>query len=121
MSNMTRAYGDGTLTSLVRRFTLAEDGGIELADRYAFSRKPRSVEEAFITYEPVRIARGGRSAAIGRGRRTCTLSAPGTAGRFAAERLVEASKEGRTDGVVTRITFTPKTLQRDMTLTFAIR
>ena len=38
----------------------------------------------------------------------------------AAERLVEESKEGRSDGVVTRITFTPTTLARELTLAFTV-
>jgi len=118
--DMTHAYDDKSLKSLVRRLVLAADGSVELADRYVFGRKPRALEEAFITYEPVTIPRGGRSAVVGRGRRSVTLACA-SAGRFAAERLVEESKEGRTDGVVTRITFIPASLDRQMTLAFTIR
>jgi len=118
--DMSHAYDDASLQSLTRRLVLADDGSVELTDRYAFRRKPRSLEEAFITFEPVRVVRGGRAAVIGSGRRSVTLaSAPG-AGRFAAARLVEESKEGRADRVVTRITFTPSSLAREMTLAFTI-
>ena len=48
--DMTRAYPDKTLKKLERRFVLGRRGGIELTDTYAFSRKPRSVEEAFVTF-----------------------------------------------------------------------
>ena len=119
--DMTHAYNDKALKSLVRRFTLAEDGSVELADAYAFRRKPKALDEAFITFEPVRIARGGGAAIVGRGRRKLTLSAGKTPGRFAASRLVEESKEGRDHAVVTRITFTPSRLDREMTLQFAMR
>ena len=118
--DITRAYNDKTLKSLVRRFVLAPDGSAALTDTYAFSRKPRSVEEAFITYEPVRVAKNGRSVAIGRGRRKMTLSSA-DAGAFAATPLVEESKEGRTDVIVTRITFAPAVLARQMTLGFSLR
>jgi len=119
--DMTHAYDDKTLASLIRRFVLAEDGSIELADAYAFTRRPRAVEEAFITFEPVEVAPGGRSVAIGAGRRKLTLASRGTAGRFAAARLVEESREGRADAVVTRITFAPDRLDKQMALAFTIR
>jgi len=119
--DMTRAYDDKTLTKLTRHFALAEDGTIELTDSYVFRRKPRALEEAFVTYEPVRIARGGRAAVIGKGRRTVTLASRNPGGKFAATRLLEESKEGRTDRVVTRITFTPSKLDRKLTLSFTLR
>jgi len=119
--DMTHAYADKTLASLVRRFTMAEDGSVERADTYAFRRKPRALEEAFITFEPVRIAGGGRAAIVGRGRRKLVLAAPGTRGKFAAARLVEESKDARGDAIVTRITFVPSKLERQMTLAFTMR
>lgn len=117
--DMTHAYDDRTLSRLLRRFDLAPDGHVELSDRFAFTRAPRRLEEAFITFEPVRIARGGRAAVVGRGRRSVTITAR-TPGRFAAERLVEESEEGRTGAVVTRLTFAPARLEREMALVFRI-
>jgi len=118
--DLTHAYAEPSLARLVRRFTLAEDGCVELCDSYAFRRKPRGVEEAFITFEPVKIASNGQAAVVGKGKRSLTIAARGTPGRFAATRLVEESKEGRADAVVTRITFAPARLERQMTLTFTI-
>ncbi len=119
--DMSHAYGDNRLERLLRRFTLAPDGTVELRDEYAFSRVPRSVEEAFITFEPVRIVRGGRAAVVGKGRQALTLTSAGAAGRFAAERLAEESEDGREDAVVTRITFAPARRAREMTLGFRLR
>ncbi len=117
--DMTHAYDEKSLRGLIRRFRLAPDGSVELSDDYAFSREPRSVEEAFITFEPARVVRGGRAVAVGKGRRSLTIAAQ-QAGRFTATRLVEESKEGRTDGVVTRIAFVPARLGRQFTLAFRI-
>ena len=118
--DLSQAYPDKTLERFIRRFDLAEDGSLALTDRFAFTRKPRALEEAFITFEPVRITRGGRSAVIGTRPNAVTLRSTGDPGTFAAERLVEESKEGRSDGVVTRITFTPATLARELTLAFTV-
>ena len=118
--DMTHAYDDKTLASLVRHFAIAPDGSIGLADTYLFRREPRAVEEAFITFEPARVARDGRSVAIGKGKQKLTLASKGTEGTFAAQRLVEESKEGRADRVVTRITFAPATLEKQITLAFTI-
>jgi len=119
--DMSHAYGDNSLERLLRRLTLAPDGTVELCDEYAFSRVPRSVEEAFITFEPVRVVRGRRAAVVGKGRQALTLTSAGAAGRFAAERLTEESHEGRENAVVTRITFAPARLAREMTLAFRLR
>ncbi|MFP4055251.1 MAG: heparinase II/III family protein [Candidatus Brocadiia bacterium] len=119
--DMTKAYDERSLRSLVRTFRLEPDGTLRLADRFAFARKPRSLEAAFITYQPVRVRRGGRSVVIGEGDQAATLRATrDTPGRFAAQRLTEESKEGRSGGVVTRIAFTPERLARETTLAFRI-
>lgn len=117
--DMTRAYDEKTLTSLIRHFTLGPDGAVELRDEYSFSRAPRSVEEAFITFEPVRVVRGGRAVIVGRGRSRITIAAQ-QAGKFTATRLCKESEEGRADGVVTRIAFAPARLGRRFTLAFRI-
>lgn len=117
--DMTHAYGEKSLAGLVRRFALAPDGALELSDEYAFSRAPRGIEEAFITFEPVRIAPGGQAAIVGRGARSITITAQ-QPGAFVAERLVEESKEGRDEAVVTRIAFTPARLGKQFTLAFRI-
>jgi len=118
--DMTHAYDDKSLKSLIRRFTLAPDGSLELVDTYAFRRMPRAIEEAFITFEPTRIV-GGQAVLIGEGRKSITLSADGTPGRFAVERLVEESKEGPSDAIVTRITFIPSGVAKEMRLAFRMQ
>lgn len=117
--DMTHAYPKGTVKRLVRAFTLnARTNRLTLEDAYTFSRPPRSLEEAFITFEKVAVAPNGRSVTIGpRGNRV-RLSAVDTPGRFRFRRLVEESKEGRTDEVITRITFAPRKLEKEMRLRF---
>jgi len=118
--DMTKAYKKGTVGRLLRTFSLDPDSErLTLSDTYQFARKPRSLEEAFITFEKVTIARNGRTVQIGPKSRGVTLTATNP-GRFAVESLDEASKEGRSDQVIQRITFRPRDLARDMTLTFMV-
>ena len=117
---MTRAYPEPSLKKLVREFVLRPDGSLGIADEYEFSRKPKSVEEAFVTFEPASAAKGGRDVKIGRRGGQVTLSAS-QPGRFKVERLVEESKEGRSGGVLTRIAFRPARLAREMRLVFEVR
>jgi hypothetical protein len=117
--DMTRAYPKGAVKRLVRTFTLnARANRLTLEDAYTFSRAPRSLEEAFITFEKVEVAPNGRSVRIGP--RGIRLSAVETPGRFRFRRLVEESKEGRADEVITRITFTPRKLGKEMRLRFEV-
>ena len=119
--DMARAYPRGTVKKLVRRFTLDSDTNrLTLEDRYRFTKKPKSVEEAFITFERVTVAKDGASVRIGRKADGLSLKAVDCPGTFGASRLVEESKDGRTDDVITRITFVPKTLAKEMHLTFEI-
>ncbi|MHC5059434.1 MAG: heparinase II/III domain-containing protein [Planctomycetota bacterium] len=117
--DMTRAYPAPSLEKLVRELTLHPDGSLGIADDYDFARKPRSVEEAFVTYEPASAAKGGRAVRIGRRGKQVTLSSSAP-GRFKVERLVEESKEGRAGGVLTRITFKPAKLAKAMRLAFEV-
>ena len=120
--DMTRAYPRGTVRSLVRTLTLdARANVLTLEDAYEFSRAPGSLEEAFITYENAKVAPGGRSVQIGPRGRGVKLSAEGVAGRFRVALLTEESKEGRTDKVIRRITFTPRALRPEMCLRFSIQ
>ena len=118
--DMTRAYPDRTLRRLVRELTLRPDGSLGVADDYEFSRKPKSVEEAFVTFEPASLAKGGRAVRIGRRGAQVTLLAA-AAGRFAVESLAEESKMGRTGGVLMRITFRPARVAKAMRLEFEVR
>jgi len=119
--DMTRAYPRGTVKRLVR--TLKLDWGknrLNLADVYEFASPPESLEEAFITFESVTVARNGKSVQIGPRRNGLTLTVVGAPGRFRAKRLVEESKDGRTEDVITRVTFTPAKLRKEMELKFEI-
>lgn len=118
--DMTRAYERGTVKRLIRTFALdSEANRLTLTDEFTFDRKPRSLEEAFITFEKVTIEKGGRGVRIGPARQGVRVRAA-VPGRFSVERLEEASKEGRTDDVIQRITFVPRALSREMTLRFEV-
>jgi len=120
--DMTRAYPRGTVRSLVRTLSLDRDANaLTLDDAYEFVRKPRSLEEAFITYEDATVARGGKSVQIGPAGKGVLLRAEGAGGRFRVTLLEEESKVGRTDKVIRRITFAPRFLERHMHLTFTIQ
>ena len=117
--DMTHAYPLGTVKKLVRTFTLDADANrLALEDAYTFARRPRSLEEAFITFERARVAKDGRSVQIGPRRGGLLLREVDTPGKFDAARLVEESKEGRSGQVITRITFVPEKLDREMRLRF---
>ena len=74
--------------------------------------------EGFITFEPVKTLKdkvqiGTKSAGL-------ILQAVDCAGKFEVEKMIEASEEGRTDQIVTRITFVPSTLTKEMVVKFFI-
>ena len=119
--DMTQAYPEGTVKSLVRTFALDTDANrLTVEDVYAFSREPRSLEEAFITFEGVKVLQNGRSVQIGPKNGGVVLSAPDTPGEFSFKRLVEESKEGRGNQVITRITFIPEELSKGLVTRFVI-
>lgn len=116
---MARAYPRGTVKALTRTFTLGQpDGALGLTDAYRFSRAPQALEEAFITFEKATRLPGGKGVQVGPRRGGLCLRCA-EAGTWRVEHLVEESKEGaRPDEVVTRITFTPRTRAKEMTLHF---
>jgi hypothetical protein len=117
--DMSKAYPHGLVKGLVRVFTLdIKKHILLLEDTFTFKRTPRKLEEAFITFQKVKVAAHQKSVQIGPQQGGLRLMAEETAGRFKAERLVAESKEGRTDGVITRITFVPRKLSTHMRLTF---
>ena len=119
--DMTRAYPKGTVERLRRTFSLDPDTNrLTITDVYAFTRRPKSVEEAFITFENVRVAKGGRSVQIGPRGKGVSIRAVGMTGRFTVAALAEESGEGRTGKTIQRITFTPRSLDREMILTFVV-
>lgn len=118
--DMTRAYPEPSLKKLVRELVLRPDGSLMISDEYEFARAPKVLKEAFVTYEPASPAKGGRAVRIGRRGGQVTLSAAAP-GRFKVDRLVEESKEGRSDEVLTRIAFRPARLAKVMRLAFEVR
>ena len=117
--DMAHAYPKGTVKQLTRTFTLdSKANALFLEDAFSFDRKPRSLAEGFITFEQVRVSK--KSVQIGAKTGGVTLTVENCAGHFEAERMVEASKEGRTDQVVTRIQFVPDVLDKEMVLKFRI-
>jgi len=118
VAEMAGAYDDKTLKRLTRELVLAPDGTLTVTDDYEFARAPRSVEEAFVTFQRARLGRSARSVLIGQGRGAVRLAACGAPGRFAVERLIEESREGPTGEVLSRITFTPRRLHKTMRLAF---
>ena len=119
--DMTHAYPEGTVKRLIRTLTLdANANTLTLEDAYTFEAAPQSLEEAFITFDDVTIAQDGQSVQIGESGESVQLRAIETPGQFSAKKLVEESEEGRTNEIITRITFIPRTLDAEMLLRFEI-
>lgn len=114
------AYPAGTVESLRRELKVDyKRNGLTIVDAFRFAGEPGEVVEAFITYQPVRVERGGKTVKIGKGGASATLRAQ-QAGKFKVVEEVEASKEGRTGEVVKRILFVPRELGREMRLGFEL-
>jgi hypothetical protein len=121
--DMTRAYRRGTVQRLLRTLRLDPAANtLSLVDEYAFSREPSSLEEAFITHQAVRLLNGGQAVQIGPMRGGLTLRADDTPGRFHSQPMSDATAQLRSPlGPLTRITFVPATLSREMRLMFSMR
>lgn len=120
--DMGAAYPEGSVASLIRRLeldTVANTLAIEDACR--FDSKPKSLEEAFVTFEKAEVVSGGDAVRIGpvRDGATLTVEQPGT---FAVE-IINEKPEHLPPGQppIQRVTFTPETLKKEMTLRFTLR
>lgn len=118
---MAKAYRVAGLKQLTRTFELDGGGAVTMTDAYRFNRKPKSIEEAFITYEPTRVAPSGQSVTIGRGKAKLKLEAVDTPGRFKVEDQGDWSLSWHSKTPVQRISFTPKSLSQSMTLRFRMQ
>jgi hypothetical protein len=120
--DMSRAYPRGTVRALVRTLTLdAPANVLTIEDAYRFSKEPRELEEAFVTFEKAVVNGKGTSVRIGPVRGGVTLSAA-QAGRFSVESLrdkPEHTKPNTPD--LQRITFVPADLPCKFTLRFVMR
>jgi len=117
--DMTHAYDDPTLKSLVRTLMLNTDGSLDITDRFEFDTVPAALKEVFITQEPAQLVEpssGGQAVSIASGNDTATLQAVDTAGSFDVEDLGDESKSKRSESTTIRVTFTPADLEKVMTL-----
>ncbi|MCC5846157.1 MAG: heparinase II/III family protein [Verrucomicrobia bacterium] len=117
--DMTRAYPAHTVTQLIRTLELdPASNQLTLTDAYTFPQKPKALEEAFVTFEKVTLAKRGDHVRLGPARGGVTLTArqPGT---FEVETLVERP-EHVPPGTppIHRIRFLPANLSKTMTLQF---
>ena len=117
--DLSHAYPDPTLERLVREFHVQSTGEVHLVDAYRFNQVPRSLEEAFITFESVVVAMDGESVLIGEDSAALTLACT-SPGRFAVEEISASAHEGRGTRPLRRITFTPQTLTVEMELMFSL-
>ncbi|MEZ0299383.1 MAG: heparinase II/III family protein [Candidatus Methylacidiphilales bacterium] len=119
-ADLTRAYSDPTLASLVRRWELAPNGNLAMTDTYIFREQPESLEEAFITFANANVLENGDAVQLSEGTVTATLRSDGE-GKFDIQTFSAGEYEGRGSASLHRIRFTPKTLLREMTLSFSLK
>jgi hypothetical protein len=116
--DMTRAYPRGTVRSLVRTLTL--DGRrLTVEDAYQFARKPRALEEAFVTLQRARVLPGGKGVRIGpvKGGVRIAVACPG---RWSVGEIAGSAADSHLGKPIVRIVFRPARLVREMTLSFEI-
>jgi hypothetical protein len=120
--DMTRAYPSGTVRSLIRTLELDSAANVlTIEDSYRFSKTPSKLEESFVTFEKAVVNKKGNAVRLGPVRGGVTLSAE-QPGRFRAETIREKpehTRPGTPD--LQRITFTPRTLSRDLLLRFTVK
>lgn len=117
--DMAAAYPDKSLRKLQRRLQLEPTGALIIRDDYEFTAAPKSIEEAFVTWQPAVFLKSRRAVRIGSGPKALTFSAAAP-GRFIVERLEDDDPAQRDGRVLTRITFRPAKRTRAMTLAFCV-
>lgn len=117
--DLTRAYDDPTLKQLIREFTLAPSGQVEMVDTFEFDTVPGSLEEAFVTFEDAILTNDGMGVRIGNERDAMLLqcAAPG---RFQVEEFTPEQHEGNDDRIFRRIAFRPELAERSFALRFVL-
>ena len=93
-----KAYAVPSLKTAVRSIDI-HGGEVILQDSFTFEGETREIEEAFMTWNPVEI--GGNVARVITDKGTLEIRAEN--GTFARERLEEACKANKKEGVLTRI------------------
>ena len=121
IASIGRAYPIPTLHSLTRTLTLFPDGMLRVEDRFHFEEPPESIEEGFVTFAPVVVEANGRSVRIGEGNQSVLLRAEEEVpGVFTVRDLVASVESDRRNRLLRRISFTPESLEAEMTLTFIL-
>lgn len=116
--DLTGAYPKkANLQGLKREFELHPDGKLGLRDIFHFPRKPRALEEIFVTYETARVSKEG----VRLGAKGEVLLCAHTPGRFDVEDLGEESRTWHKTTTLKRIRFTPASLQARMELLFLLQ
>jgi len=117
---MAAAYPDKTLRKLQRRLQLEPTGALIIRDNYEFTAAPKSIEEAFVTWQPAVFLKSRRAVRIGSGPKALTFSAAAP-GRFIVERLEDDDPAQRDGRVLTRISFQPARRGRNLELSFVVK
>lgn len=119
--DMTGAYEPAAgLKSLVRTFDLdPRSNRLRLTDEIVFKGVPKSLEEAFVTFEKARVASSGAAVKIGSGRKNIRLKTE-CPGQFKVNALKEESEDSRPGTLLRRVTFIPARRRRAMTIEFVI-
>jgi hypothetical protein len=122
MLDMSNAYPQGTVKKLIRTFALDADANeLSVSDSYVFAETPKSLEEAFVTFEEVSVLNKGKAVRIGPVRGGVTIRSA-QAGAFAVNLEKEDPKHtptGRPD--LQRITFVPANLSKAFELSFVMK
>jgi hypothetical protein len=115
--DMGRAYADPTLRQMTRQFHLDRTGELRIIDLFEFTEPPRSLEEAFVTFEPVKINETGCAVYIGSEGQAIAMRSD-IEGRFAVESFTPEEHEGQDQRVLYRVSFMPDRLSTSMRVKF---
>lgn len=119
--DMSKAYPKGTVKKLIRTLVLnPELNELTIEDDYKFSSKPKSLEEAFVTFEKSIVTKD-RSVRIGTKSDGLTLVAD-QEGTFNVETPIEKPEHTKPGiGPLNRIIFVPEILSRQIKLSFTLK
>ena len=118
--DLTRAYDDSSLQSLVREFSFGPDQSVNLTDSYDFSDTPASIEEAFVTFEKVELQPANHTAII-RGPESSLVLSASLPGEFTVQEFPPDVHEGQDRRALRRIAFTPAKVSRKLQLRFGFK
>lgn len=120
--DMKKAYPRGTVKDFTRTLRLDTTANeLLIEDEFAFSRKPSSLVEAFVSCEPVKIIKKGKAVRIGPKGSHATLEPISGDGKFALEVFDAEDHGSRTGKDIRRITWQPNRLNNDMKLVFKLK